>query len=111
MSAPSPYFCTRCGREHVRGAIYQQHQQYDRALQAGIDAAAIPADVQPLPKLTAVVGHEVVNTAEYNARMAFHKDSPCPDRVVESMQQPETGRIDHGQAVTKKHWWQFWRRT
>lgn len=84
------------------------------AFQEEIDKAAIPDDIQPLPKVTAIVASEVVNTpayAEMESRKEFHKENQLGlhDRVVESLQVDEVGHVRHGEPVKKK-WWPPWRR-
>lgn len=114
------YYCSRCCRRHVRGKVFEEHRFLEEKIaqvQKEIDAAAIHADLIQLPKLTEIRNGEVVNTpaykdttAEYEARTEFHKHSPYPDRIIDSMQQDEFGKIVHGQPVTPRKWWQFWRR-
>jgi hypothetical protein len=138
MSAP--YFCTKCARQHLRGKIYDEHMAYIKAglppveeakvkqiimeietptkaeILAAVDAAcqeaAIPEDIQVLPKLTKVV----VDAAHPMGTVVSLRDGA--DNEVRPPQYPGP-TVGSGETITpnskhnlkrhREHWWQFWR--
>ena len=111
----APYFCIKCGRQHVRGVIYTEHlgsREHDPTtchctdchpikvylIQKEIDNAAIPQDIQPTVIINGVV-------EKWEPRVEFQKRSSCPDRVVEAMTPNPGVKIEHGKPIMKRHWW------